>query len=406
MKSNVIAFPGAGHKISKRDKATKAVLTAERIESIPIPSSGKHERVYDSRFPGLLIQVCPGGKRTYFLARRRFGQGAWLRIGTYPELTPSDARAAAAELLARIERGEPIENLEEQNSSVYSLFLQYHEQHCKPHTRSPADSERFYHWYLHSKWGNLSVNSISRLDVQKWVNELGAKCGYATGNKALAQLSAILNWSDRQGLVKLYRNPTKGIEKFKTRARERYLQPGAEINKFLDAVDKLATRDMADFVKLSLLTGVRKGNVQAMRWEDLDLENGTWSIQITKNGSSFTTVLVPAAREILARRRALIAPGCLWVFPSKSASGHMTSPRSSFNRICAKAGISDLHIHDLRRTVGSHLAIAGFSLPQIGRVLGHTDSRSTMVYARLNLKPVREGLGVMEDILKQRGVDS
>lgn len=58
-----------------------------------------------------------------------------------------------------------------------------------------------------------------------------------------------------------------------------------------------------------------------------------------------------------------------------------------------RAGLSDLHIHDLRRTLGSWQAMTGASLPVIGKSLGHKNLATTMIYVRLNHKPVRDAVG-------------
>jgi integrase len=64
----------------------------------------------------------------------------------------------------------------------------------------------------------------------------------------------------------------------------------------------------------------------------------------------------------------------------------------SWQRARKEAGVQDVRLHDLRRTVGSWLALAGNSLPLIGRVLNHTDPKTTAVYARLGDDPARQAL--------------
>lgn len=61
-------------------------------------------------------------------------------------------------------------------------------------------------------------------------------------------------------------------------------------------------------------------------------------------------------------------------------------------RICARAEVHGVTIHDLRRTLGSWLVAQGTSLPIIGRALGHRSQASTQIYARLDLDPIRAAL--------------
>jgi integrase len=75
------------------------------------------------------------------------------------------------------------------------------------------------------------------------------------------------------------------------------------------------------------------------------------------------------------------------VFPGRNG------PRDdlkAWSRICKAAGLADLHIHDLRHTYASQLASAGFSLPVIGALLGHTQPITTARYAHLFDDPLRE----------------
>ena len=96
--------------------------------------------------------------------------------------------------------------------------------------------------------------------------------------------------------------------------------------------------------------------------------------------------------EILDRRRTRYGSG-EWVFPANSKTGHIIDPKSAWKRVCERANLKDLRIHDLRRTLGSWQAAAGATETVIGRSLGHAaGSRATSVYARLNLTTVRESV--------------
>ena len=81
-----------------------------------------------------------------------------------------------------------------------------------------------------------------------------------------------------------------------------------------------------------------------------------------------------------------------WVFPSYGKTGHLVEPKKAWNRLLDRAEISDLRIHDLRRTLGSWQAATGASLPVIGKSLGHKNQATTAIYARLDLDPVRQAV--------------
>ena len=111
-----------------------------------------------------------------------------------------------------------------------------------------------------------------------------------------------------------------------------------------------------------------------------------------------TIHLPSAALEILKRRQGNDSD---FVLPGHGASGHLQEPKGAWKKILTSAGISDLHLHDLRRSLGSWMAAGGASLPMIGRQLGHHDVQTTAIYSRLNVEPVRVFVdGAVEAILK------
>lgn len=99
-------------------------------------------------------------------------------------------------------------------------------------------------------------------------------------------------------------------------------------------------------------------------------------------------MLIPQAIAILEKRYNSRAND--WVFPSPSSkSGHIEEPKKAWKRILNRAGIKDLRIHDLLRTLGSWQAATGANSYIIGKSLGHKTQQATAIYARLNLDPVR-----------------
>ena len=82
----------------------------------------------------------------------------------------------------------------------------------------------------------------------------------------------------------------------------------------------------------------------------------------------------------------------------------MTQPKRQWARLLELAQLDDMRMHDLRRSLGSWLAMSGHSLPMIGRALGHRDIGSTQVYARMQLEPVAEAVAQAQELMfKPRG---
>jgi integrase len=141
---------------------------------------------------------------------------------------------------------------------------------------------------------------------------------------------------------------------------------------------------------VSLLTGARRGEVLAMRWADVDFQQVVWRIPQTKANRPH---YLPLPQPVVAILQALPRlEGRPFVFPGRDGKGHLVNIAKAWTRIRARAGLEDVRIHDLRRTLGSWLAASGANLSLIGKALTHSQVSTTAVYARLHLDPVRTAL--------------
>ncbi len=216
------------------------------------------------------------------------------------------------------------------------------------------------------------------------MHESGTKHGHYAANRLLALVRAMFNVASAIGFEG--HNPTAGVKKFKETSRDRYLQPD-ELPKFFASLDAEPNETLKDFFRVALFTGARRANVQAMKWDQLDLTAGVWRIPDTKSGDPVLVHLSSVVVEVLKGRKENSTSA--WVFATHSKTGHLVEPKTAWRRLLHRAGLADLRPHDLRRTLGSFQAAAGASLLTIGKALGHKSQGATAVYARLDLDPVR-----------------
>ncbi len=188
----------------------------------------------------------------------------------------------------------------------------------------------------------------------------------------------------------LNRNPTHKIKKFKEKQRERFLE-GHEIPKFFKALAEEPNELACDYFLICLLTGARKSKVSEMRQDEINFDKAEWYVQNTKSGDSIKIPLMPEAIQILKRRIANNSQNP-WIFPGTGRTGHYIEPKRAWQKLLKKAGIKNLRIHDLRRSLGSWQAATGASLPIIGKTLGHKNPSTTAIYARVDLDPVRKSM--------------
>ncbi len=215
-----------------------------------------------------------------------------------------------------------------------------------------------------------------------------------SANRTVQMVRRLYNYAMRPDTLEMSRleNPAGRIELFPERQRERFL--GAdEVPRFFAALASEPDDILRDFFAIALWTGARRTNCLEMRWDEVNLDLAQWTIppEKFKTGRKIPRemkiALSPPVLEILTRRKQTAVSE--WVFPGRGVTGHLVEPKLAWDRLLLCAGIENLKIHDLRRTLGSWQAAGGASLIVIGKSLGHVNPSTSLIYARMNLDPVR-----------------
>ena len=358
----------------------------------------------DDKAAGLILRVFPSGKKTFVFYRKLGGRPRRANLGEFPAMTIENARKAAMKFGAEIADGrDPFldRKAAKQELTFGELHQRFVEEHSKPHKKSWRDDEGLFNRYL-TGWKNGKLKTITRAEIQKRHQRIGQETPIAA-NRTLAMVSKMFSFAQSIGLWD-GENPAKGIQRFRERSRERFLQPD-EMPLFLAALDAEPNEVARDYLKLSLMLGARRSNMLAMTWGDLNFERGEWRIPETKNGDALTVHLPSIAVDVL-RARQQTDGSSQWVFPGIGKTGHLVEPKAVWKRILNRAGLADLRIHDLRRTLGSWQAAAGVSLHTIGKSLGHKNQSTTAIYARLNLDPVRVAVDAAVTAMFKSGSES
>jgi integrase len=420
-------------------------FTEPRVRAIPDPPPGVKVRYRDAACPGLAVRAM-GSTRAFIYYAKDNGRPVELRLGTWPALTVEAARrvvqtrvapapAAAAESRRAIREESTL-------AELWAWFMRHHVAHLRASTRRRYDDS----WRLHllPALGAKRLSAIRRSDVQSMADKLAEECGNGAGRHACAVLSAMYHSAARDEALSYKGDiPTAGIRRPKVASRARFLQPG-ELPAFLRALSQ-EPEPWRLFWSCCLFVGLRRGNVASARWSDLALDIGQWLVpeERSKTGAMLT-VPIPGPvldqlkawreelpgllREANDKRRKLLARGDAgvrdrlpvmtaeelteagaYVFPSAlvpgkpTASLHITDPKASWRRLLLRAKLANLRPHDLRRSIGSWMALGGVGLPIIGAALGHKDQRSTAVYARLNDGAVRAAMNRATDAMLEAG---
>jgi integrase len=370
-------------------------FTEARIRGIPTPEAG---RAYysDAKTKGLKVAVYPTGAKTFILYRKLLGRPERIFIGKWPEMAVEAAIKKADEMNGAIAKGENPAELRRQvrlEGTFKSLWERFVEHHAKPNKRprSVAEDEANHKRYL-AAWDTRRLSTITRRDVQRLHADMREQNGIYAANRTLALLSTMFNKAVDWGWHGL--NPCKGIRKFSEESRERFLTQD-EMPRFLKALTEEPSQDFREFIMLALLTGGRRGNVTAMRWDEIDFAGAAWTVPTSK-AKGKKLMVIPLARpamKILESRRERIASE--YVFPSTEAEGgHVVEFRKAWGELLKRAEITNLRLHDVRRTLGSWMSKAGAALPIIKAALGHAHITTTAIYTRGEDADVRRALEV------------
>lgn len=360
------------------------------IEALPLPAKNKRFYLYDNKVQGLELMVTHQGTKSFKVYRKLGETPIRVSLGKYPQMTVEEARQKAQKVIAEIISGKnPNAEKKKVRSEITfgEMFSTFMERYSKPQKKSWEADEREVKRFL-SHWFKRKASSITKQEVQILHEKVGTESGLYQANRLLERIKAIFNKSIEWGWEGI--NPAQGVKKFKEKSRNRFLHPD-ELPHFFESLEAEPNDTIKDYIYVSLLTGARKSNVLAMRWEDIHLERQEWLIPETKNGEPLRVPLVPKVIEILENRSQKYGKNG-WIFEGTGKTGHLIEPKSGWKRILNRVGIKDLRLHDLRRTVGSWQAATGANSYIIGGTLGHKDQKSTTVYARLNIDPIRASL--------------
>lgn len=368
-------------------------LTDKVVAALPPPARGN--RIYydqgKDRVPGFGVRVTAAGARSYVLNYRTVsGRERRYTIGAPPVWTTAAAREEARRLRAQIDLGhDPLGMVRAHREAptVADLCDRFREE-VLPKNRDSTRVEyaRTIAREIIPELGKMKVADVTHPDIDRLHRKITKRGAPYTANRTVALLSRLFNLAVRWG----YRadNPVRGVERNPEHKRERYLT-GEELARLTEALREHGDQDAANAIRLMLLTGARRGEVLGARWDQFDLAEGTWTkpASTTKQAKLHRVPLNAPARALLADMRKA-ARDDEYLFPSR-LGGHRVEIKKHWQRICKRAQLTNLRMHDLRHSFASYLASAGLSLPVIGALLGHTQTQTTARYAHLLDDPLR-----------------
>lgn len=268
---------------------------------------------------------------------------------------------------------------------------EYLEKYAKHNKRAWKSTDTVFIKHFTAFFGNKFLHEITPHDIERYKSErLSSKKGSykknkspedkprsispATVNREMSWLRGLFNRAIDWGKVE--HNPLKKVKFFKeNNQRTRYLEK-EEITRLLEHCDF----DLRAVVILAINTGMRKGEIQNLKWNDIDIAKGTIRIPFSKNGEMRYIQMNKAVQDILFCVKK--QPKSPYVFCGDD--GLPYNFRKSFETAIGKSGIIGFRFHDLRHTFASHLVMAGVDLNTVRELLGHKSLDMTLRYSHLS----------------------
>ena len=233
---------------------------------------------------------------------------------------------------------------------------------------------------------NTLASQIKRADVNDYRDARLSEVKAGTVFRELTVLRALFNRAVERGL--LIANPASRVRMPRLRGRQRLLSE-EELEALLQACKSSKAGYLFNAVKLCLLTGLRKSELLALRWSDIDLKERRLVVEHGKGNKRRVIPLCAEAAELL---RSLSRDS---EFVINDRGRQIKSIRRSFNYAVKQAGLSDVVFHDLRHQFASMLSASGADPFSIRLLLGHSDLKTSMIYIHVDdmrLRNAVEGL--------------
>ncbi len=369
--------------------------------------------LWDSELKGFGVKIAKGGRKSY-VCKYRVGSGRAtptrrMTIGAHGSpWTIDQARTEARKLLGRAVNGEdPAKEKQDEKKQITvtqlcDLYLENGVGTKKPSTIT-TDRGRIER-HIKPMLGRKKVRDVTRADIKRFLQDVAngktsidqktglrgraiVTGGRGTATRTVGLLGGIFSYALDSGLIET--NPVHGVKRFADKKGQRYLsqQELAALGQSLAKGNEYGLNPQAlAILKLLVFTGARKGEIESLRWDAVDIQGGYLRLADSKTGQK-AIPLNAGALEILSEVPGLNSSP--FVFPAYRGEGHYEGTPKVWSIIRNMAGLGDVRLHDLRHSFASIAVSGGASLPIIGALLGHTDSATTQRYAHLHDDPLK-----------------
>ena len=354
-------------------------------------ATGKTFTEWDSKVPGLGLQVTAGGTKNYIIRYRTAGRKRQAILARVGGISLAAIRKRAADELLKV-RADGADMLERQHEAkqaptVRDLVERFLNEtapaRIKARRMTPSTLKAYTNQcrrYVVPQLGRLHVEKVTRRDIERFAERMADVP--TMRNRTLALVSRLFTLAEHWEWRPQRSNPVRGVDRAREDARDRTLSP-SEFGRLADALESLDTRypSAVAAIRVAAMSGMRISEVLSLTWEGVDVETGRAILAKTKTGRRVVPLSGPVLAIVTAQPRIAGNP---YVFHgARSAAVGYSLVRRVFATACREAGLEDIRLHDLRRTVATNLAGAGLGAFTIRDVLGHSTLTMSNRYVRM-----------------------
>ncbi len=349
--------------------------------------------MWDAAFKNFGVRVAKGGTKSYVLDFHEGGKHRRVTLARVGEMPLKQARDLASRQMAKVRAGDA-HMLDRRRDAAEAptvaktidrFLTDYAERRIangRMKRRTVADYDSQCRAVILPALGAMPVASVETCDIEAMVDPLKP----VMRNRILALTSRIFTLAEHWDWRPQRTNPARGIERSVETARDRVLSP-AEYETLAGALADRAEHNPAAVaaIRLAAMTGLRIGEVLAVQWEHVDHDTGALLLPDTKTGRRWHD-LPAAALAVLGAIPRINA----WCFTNGRTAISYKHTAAVFRDVAAAAGLDNVRLHDLRRTVATRAAASGLGILELQALLGWKTTAMPARYVALSGDGIRE----------------
>jgi integrase len=367
---------------------------------------------FKTKYPGIFYREVKriGGKgieKIYYAVYKKDGHLYEEKVGReYADaVTPARAALVRGELVEgkRKSRKQIREELQAQKDAeadrwtIDSLWNEYQKSLKNDKSRKIDDCR--YKKYLKAKFGDREPQNLIAIEIERLKHTLGKQKSPQTVKHVMTLLDRIVNYGKKtnlcQGLDFHVKKPTVSNEKTEFLTED-------QLKNLLDAIAIDDNFQVANFMKMALLTGMRRSELFRLKWDDVDFDHNIITIRDPKNGGNDEKIPLNDVVCKLLENHA--RSDSLYVFPGREGK-QRTAINIQVNRIKNRAKLpKDFRpLHGLRHTYASLLASSGqVDMYVLQKLMTHKTPRMTQRYAHLRDETLKRAANLAGELIIQK----